>query len=229
MHDPLAVIFDVDGVLVDSYHAHFRSWQLLLAEYGLEMTEQQFAETFGRTTREIIRQSVGEEGFSERQVALMDDRKEALYREIIARDFREMDGASDLVAALHDAGFAMAVGSSGPPENVELVLERLTSGHLFGATVTGTDVTRGKPDPQVFLLAAERLRRPPACCAVIEDAQPGIAAARAADMVGIGLVSTGRTAEELENAHLTVRSLRELTPAIIRQLIIGRRHASENG
>ena len=223
MDDQLAVIFDVDGVLVDSYHAHFRSWQLLLAEHGLEMTEPQFAETFGRTSREVIRQFAGEGRFSEGQVAQMDERKETMYREIVSQDFREMEGASELVEALHDAGFAVAVGSSGPPENVELVLKRLGAGRLFGAVVTGTDVTRGKPDPQVFLLAAERLRRPPACCAVVEDARPGIAAARAADMAAIGLVSTGRTPDELKAADLTVRSLQELTPAVIRRLIIDRR------
>jgi beta-phosphoglucomutase-like phosphatase (HAD superfamily) len=85
--------------------------------------------------------------------------------------------------------------------------------------VTGMDVTRGKPDPQVFLIAAERLAVPPARCAVIEDAPAGVAAAHAAGMIGIGLVSTGRTRQSLSAAELVVDRLDEISPAVLRQLI----------
>lgn len=222
MNEQLAVIFDVDGVLVDSYDAHFRSWQLLWSEHGQEMSEREFAQTFGRTTREIIRQLSENAELSDEQVAGMDDRKEQHYRDVIARQFPEMDGAAALVRVLYDAGFAVAVGSSGPPENVELVVQRLGVADLLGATITGCDVTRGKPDPQVFLLAAERLERSPRCCAVVEDAPAGIAAAKAAGMASIGLASTGRTVAELREADLVVRSLDELSPLRIQQLISGR-------
>ena len=90
---------------------------------------------------------------------------------------------------------------------------------LFGAVVTGSDVTRGKPDPQVFLLAAGRLGIPPARCAVVEDAPPGIAAAKAAGMTAVGLASTGRTRQSLAAADLVVDALAELTPERIRDLI----------
>ena len=129
-----------------------------------------------------------------------------------------MPGGLELLAGLHAAGFRLALGSSAPPENVELVIERLELGRWLDAVVTGRDVTRGKPDPQVFLLAAERLGVPPARCVVIEDAPVGIAAARAAGMAAVALASTGRTRESLAAADLVIDRLDELSPERLRRL-----------
>jgi beta-phosphoglucomutase len=225
MVDRLAVIFDVDGVLVDSYTAHFRSWQLLWAEHDRAMTEQQFVETFGRTTRESICYIFPDHDYTEQQITALDDRKEELFREIIQADFPDISGAKELVDTLIDQGFAVAVGSSGPPENVKLVTDHLGVTDRLGATITATHVTRGKPDPQVFLLAAEQLTVPPRNCLVVEDAPAGIAAAQAAGMASIGFASTGRTLEELATADLTVKSLAELSPALIRKLIAAQRQS----
>ncbi len=213
----LGVIFDMDGVLVDTYHAHYKSWLVLAEQEGVTFTEDQFAPTFGRTSREIIGHFWGS-GLSDRQIAEMDAAKEEAFRRIIADDFPAMPGARKLIDRLAGEGFALAVGSSGPPENVAMVLEKLGVRARFQAVVTGMDVTRGKPDPQVFLIAAERLGAVPAACAVVEDAPAGVTAARAADMKAIGLVSTGRTPEELREAHLLVHHLSDLTPARIREL-----------
>jgi beta-phosphoglucomutase len=211
MSDALAVIFDMDGVLVDSYAAHQESWRRLASERGYEMTDEQFTATFGRTSREIIELLWGNGQLSNEEIARLDDRKEAYYREIIRRDFPAMEGAAELIGALSAAGFRLAVGSSGPPENVELVLDRLNRAGLFQGTVSGNDVTRGKPDPQVFQIAAERLGVAAERCVVVEDAPAGIAAAHAAQMKCVGLVSTGRTAQELAAADLVVQSLSVLT------------------
>jgi len=219
LNERLAVIFDMDGVLVDSYHAHFRSWLAMAREAGLEFTREEFDATFGRTSREIIAALWKDRRLSNDEIAALDDRKEALFRQMLQADFSPMPGAVRLLEALRNAGLALGVGSSGPPENVDLVLDRLSERSLWGAVVTGKDVTRGKPDPQVFLMAAERLGVLPARCAVIEDAPPGIAAAKAAGMASVGLVSTGRTRALLSQADLVVDSLDELTPEVIRGLI----------
>ena len=216
---PLAVIFDMDGVLVDSYDAHFESWRDTAHEFGREMTAEQFGQTFGRTSREIIAEHWGQGSMTEAEMAAFDHRKEALYRDLVAHKFPAMDGAAELIQALHAAGFKLAVGSSGPPENVALAVEKLGAGPYFDAFVTGRDVTRGKPDPQVFLKAAEKLGIPPADCAVIEDAPAGITAANAANMVSISLLSTGHTAESVAHARLIVHSLRDLSPERIETLI----------
>ena len=120
-----AVIFDMDGVLVDSYQAHFASWAALAAEHDVPFDERRFASTFGRTSRDIIRLLWGEKCSDEAAIASLDDRKEALYREMIASDFPAMDGARELLASLRAAGLPLAVGSSGPPENVDLAIAGL--------------------------------------------------------------------------------------------------------
>jgi beta-phosphoglucomutase len=151
----------------------------------------------------------------------LDDCKEAFFRKLLQQDFPAMDGAAELIHALHQAGFRLAVGSSGPPDNVNLVLDRLQSRACFDGVVTGTDVQRGKPDPQVFLLGAERIGVVPPHCVVIEDAPAGVAAAHAAGMKCIAIASTGRVRESLLAADLVVNSLREVDPARITRLLAG--------
>ncbi len=215
------VIFDMDGVLIDTYRAHYESWRAVAREHGVAFSEQDFARTFGRTSREIIRLQWTDLALTDERVHAIDDRKEALYRDLVAHDFPAMDGARDLIDALRAAGFRLAVGSSAPPENVELAVDRLGGRQLFDAIVHGRDVTRGKPDPQVFLLAAERMGVGPRSCVVIEDAAPGVEAARRAGMASVAFVSTGRTETELLAASplIVVRSLRELTPGTLSALI----------
>jgi beta-phosphoglucomutase len=219
-----AVIFDVDGVLVDSYRAHFASWRQLYGELGIDYTEAAFAADFGRTSRDILCGTLGPETPAER-IRAIDERKEALFREILRADFPAMDGAVELIDALAAGGIAIAVGSSAPPENIALSLEKLGCADKIAARVTGADVNRGKPDPQVFQIAAERLGMPPASCAVIEDAVHGIEAARRAGMTAIALTGTANH-QHLDEADLVVDSLRQLNPEIIRTLIRRRQGVS---
>jgi len=214
-----AVIFDVDGVLVDSYDAHFRSWRDVLAENGLTLDEAGFAQTFGRTSREIIASFWGDD-VDDARAREIDDRKEALYRDLVRVDFPSMAGAVQLIDALRAAGFLLGVGSSAPPANVELTLDCLGRRDAFAAIVTGRDVTRGKPDPQVFLLGAERLGVPPRRCVVIEDAPAGVRAAAAAGTVPVALLGTA-PAETLAEAGAVrvVRTLDELSPELLARLI----------
>ena len=209
---PHAVIFDVDGVLIDSYQAHFESWRMLCRERGLTMSEQQFVDTFGRTSREVARTLWKDAAGSDDDVADMDRRKEAYFRQIIDREFPAMAGAAELIDQLQDAGFSLAVGSSAPPENVHQILEHLQRKERFQGIITGNDVTRGKPDPQVFLLGAQAMRVDPSRCVVVEDAPAGVAAAHAAGMQCVALASTGRSPETLREAEVVVEQLTELTP-----------------
>ena len=218
MDDRLGVIFDMDGVLVDSYRAHLRSWRDTAARHGLALTDADFARTFGRTSRDIIR-ALWPDRFNDAEVARFDAAKEARYREILAEDFPEMPGASDLIRALHEAGFCLAIGSSGPPENVALVLSKLRHGALFDATVNGTEVAHGKPNPDVFLTAASKLGIPPARTAVIEDAPAGVEAARRAGAAAIGLLGTAPRERLAEHADLVVDALSRLSVDLIRGAI----------
>jgi beta-phosphoglucomutase len=222
-NEPAAVIFDMDGVLIDSYRAHLQSWQEAARVEGLKITEEQFAATFGKTSREAIPWLWPDRHFTEVQIKDFDHRKEAAFRRIIAARFLLMPGVLELLDSLDKAGFLLAIGSSGPPENVDLVLDKLEIRPLLSAVVTGADVTRGKPDPQVFLIAAQRLGVSPDRCVVVEDAALGIEAAHAAGMRAIGLASTGRTRQSLAAADLVVDQLGEITPATVRSLILAPR------
>lgn len=202
-----AVIFDMDGVLVDSKEPHLESWRQLARETGLEISDAQFVETFGRTSRDIIGMLFGVTDTD--RVAGMDERKESIYRELVRASVPEMTGARSLVAWLVERGVRCAVGSSGPRENVALVCDAMGFDRLMSATVCGADVQNGKPDPQVFLIAAERLGVGPANCVVIEDAPAGIEAARRAGMRSIGLSST-HDAAALVAADATVERLGDI-------------------
>jgi beta-phosphoglucomutase len=217
-----AVIFDMDGVLVDSYTAHFESWKKSSARFGLTMTETDFAATFGRTSRDIIRH-LWPNKFDDAQITAFDAAKESDYRDILRATLPVMSGAEDLIAALHQANFAMAIGSSGPKENVSVVVGGLKNGSFITQTVNGAEVKHGKPDPEVFLLAAQKLAVPPDHCAVIEDAPAGVEAARRAGMFSIGLLGTASRDALAKHANVVVAHLTDLSPAKITQWITAKR------
>ena len=209
----------MDGVLVDSYDAHLESWLVMAKEQGQSFTKEHFDTVFGRTSFEIIAELWENCDLSREAMMEMDDRKELFFREILEKNFPAMPGIQKLVTALDEAGFQLAVGSSGPPENVEFVLNALGLKDHFDAIVTGRDVTRGKPDPEVFLTAAAKVGVDPSRCVVVEDAPPGIKAAHAGGMRAIGLASTGRTPEMLAEAEMVVTSLESLTPESFDRLL----------
>jgi beta-phosphoglucomutase len=211
-----AVIFDMDGVLVDSYEAHFISWKQMLGSQGIAFTREQFAESFGRTSREIIAENWPEYARDEQTISRWDLQKEQAYRDILRRDFPEMPGAGALIQSLHREGFALAIGSSAPPENLAVVLEGLDHSECFDAKVTGSDVSRGKPDPEVFLKAADALGVSPQRCVVVEDAPAGLEAARRAGMLPVALTGTAPTEALARHAHVVVDSLSQLRPETLR-------------
>ncbi|NLX04489.1 MAG: HAD family phosphatase [Phycisphaerae bacterium] len=217
MSDEYGVIFDMDGVIVDSYRPHFRSWRLLARENGLELTEADFARLFGRTSREILRE-LWPGGLDEVRVRQLDDRKEHLYRQIIRDEIPACEGLFDLLDDLAGGGVCMAVGSSGPPENVDLVLDGLNIRRFFSGVVTGRDVERGKPDPQVFLTAAAKINVHPGRCVVVEDAPAGLLAAHRAGMKAVA-VTGSHPAERLVEADIIVDSLGQLDVGVLGHLI----------
>lgn len=210
------VIFDMDGVLVDSAEPHFQSWQQLAEELGQPITRERFRATFGRQSKDVIPALLGET--LPDRVKKLDERKEQLYREIIRANPPIMPGAAKLVRELAASGAKLAVGSSGPMENIELVLGAMGVRELFHAVVGGHDVSRGKPDPQVFILCCARLSMPPQRCVVIEDAPVGVDAAKAAGAKAVALLSH-HPREKFHRADLIVDELRGLGVEQLRELV----------
>ncbi len=210
-----AVIFDMDGVLVDSYAPHLESWRVLAKEIGASISDAQFDHTFGRTSRDIIRMLF--DVTDDERVRDYDDRKEALYRDIVRGSIPEMPGATALLNRLAGQGIALGVGTSGPRANIDLVCDELDWNALLRVRVTGADVMKGKPDPEIFLQGALRLEVTPAECVVVEDAPAGVEAAKRAGMRCIGLASTheagalseaDRVVDALDDAWLLIESWR---------------------
>src|SRR5262249_15269117 len=170
------VIWDVDGTLVDTAELHYRAWVQLAQELKKPFTRADFVATFGRRNPEILRQLFGNH-LSDRQVAELGDRNEDLYRAAARQGVELLPGVRQLLDGLHAAGFKQAVGSSAPRRNLELIMELTGTTRFFEAVVSMEDTQRGKPDPQVFQVAADKLGVPPRRCLVMEDAVAGVQAA----------------------------------------------------
>ena len=182
------------------------------------MTQQMFARTFGQTSCTVITGLWSAANLTEQQILDFDDEKEAAYREIVKRSFPELAGAKELIQSLFEAGVPMAIGSSGPIPNVEAALDHVDPHHHVAVKVTREDIERGKPDPQVFQIAAARLGIPSASCVVLEDAPVGVAAAHAAGSPCVGVMSTGRTREDVQEAEWIVNDLTEVDVDGLRHL-----------
>lgn len=214
---PIGVIFDMDGVLVDSAAAHFQSWRRLGRQQGIQVTQEQFSATFGRQNRDIIPLLFGR--VSEPALQELADRKERIYRDLIRADPPIVDGAMDLVVSLHEAGAQLAVGSSGPRANIDLILEAMGVRDRVRVVVSSDDVSRGKPDPQVFSMACGRLGVPSRQCVVIEDAPSGVEAARAAGAYCVAVLMH-HSRESMKRAHRVVEKLADLRVADLFSLVL---------
>lgn len=202
---PRGVLWDLDGTLVDSTELHWIAWRDAMADEGVPITREMFEATFGWKNEPILRRWMGESAEKERTLRIA-DRKERRYRAALrAQGLRPLPGAREWVERLHREGWKQAIASSAPLENVEAVLEVLDLGHDFEAIVSGDDVREGKPDPRVFLLAAERLGVAPSRAIVVEDAAAGIEGAKRAGMKSIGVNPKLRL-----DADVYVRSLEDL-------------------
>lgn len=214
----IGVIFDWDGVVIDSSECHERSWTLLANEVTKPLPEGHFKAGFGKKNQEIIPDILGW-SHDPAEIARLGERKEELYRALVVEHgVRILPGARELLSALRAAGIPRSIGSSTPRANLDAIFAATGLDQLFDAVVSGDDVSNGKPAPDVFLLAASRLSLPPARCVVIEDAHVGIEAAHRAGMKVLA-VATTNSLSDLTRADAAVASLETVTPDFLRHLL----------
>ncbi|HKW95120.1 MAG TPA: HAD family phosphatase [Methylomirabilota bacterium] len=178
---PTAVIFDMDGVLVDSEPFGYEALRRVMARYGLAYSEEENAEFLGRTTLESCRILKARHGLPEAAETLADWYIEGMLA-LIGRGPIPMAGVPDVLRRIRASGYRLALASSAEPRLIEANLTALSLRPLFEAVVSGTQVARGKPAPDVFLATAERLAVPPHGCLVVEDSRNGLLAAKSAGM-----------------------------------------------
>jgi HAD superfamily hydrolase (TIGR01509 family) len=211
---PKAVLWDLDGTLVDSEEFHWRSWRDTVRAEGIELTYEQFLASFGQRNDRILPAWLGADVDAGR-VRRIGDEKEGEFRRLAdVHGLTPLPGAREWLSALRAAGWKQAIASSAPRANVEMMLRVAALEDFFDAIVSADDVTIGKPDPQVFLRAAEKVHVPPSRCIVVEDAAAGIEAARRAGMRCIGMKKNA----PLE-ADVFVKSLVDLPPDAFERLL----------
>lgn len=208
------VLWDLDGTLVDSTELHWIAWRDVMQAEGVPITRGMFEATFGWKNDPILRKWLGDDVSDERRQRIAGE-KERNYRIALRKEGLEpLAGAREWVERLHAEGWKQAIASSAPRENIDAVLDVLDLGHDFEVIVSGDDVTVGKPDPQVFLLAAGRLGVDPSRAIVVEDAEAGVEGARRAGMRSIGVNAKLRLA-----ADVHVRALPDLDAGAFAALI----------
>jgi beta-phosphoglucomutase family hydrolase len=203
-----AVIWDMDGVLVDTFDGHFRAWSRLFAELGHPFTIDDFRSTFGMNNRNIFK-ALLDRTLAEDEFHLLSDRKEEYFRQSVRGSTRPLPGVEEWLQRFDRLGLSQAVGSSAPQQNIDVHLDELNIRRYFAAIASGANLP-GKPDPAVFLLAARLLNAAPADCLVIEDSVQGVEAAKRAGMRCVAVLTTN-PAELLQRADLVVPDLTHLT------------------
>jgi len=210
-----AVIWDLDGVIIDSADEHRRAWQRLARETGVTLTDADFWATFGKRNDDIIPLIWG--NISPEQLQELANRKEFYFREFVREAAAPLPGSMELMRGMHEAGFPQALASSTPIENIVLIKELLHLDRYLSALVSGESVARGKPAPDIFLKAADELHMSPSVCLVIEDAVAGVQAALAAGMRCIA-VAGNRDLPGLRAADLVVKDLTEVDVERVRSI-----------
>jgi HAD superfamily hydrolase (TIGR01509 family) len=191
---PRAVLWDLDGTLINSARAHWQAWHDEMAAQGIDLSFEAFMDTFGQRNDRVLRLWIHPDLTLE-EIARISETKEIRFRESLRGQGMELQpGGAQWIQTLRTAGWKQALATMAGRENVHAVFAG-KQGQYFEAVVTAEEVVRSKPDPDVFLLAASRLGVPPSRCVVVEDSPAGIEAARRAGMKSIGIGSTTSAAD----------------------------------
>lgn len=214
----IAVLWDMDGVIVDTAPYHFAAWQQIFEKRGVKFTRAEFKRSFGRRNETII-PDILDKNISGAEIAAIAKEKEAVFRRLGRNKIKPFPGAVNLIKHLAERHVKMALVSSTPARNIEVILNCLGIGGFFKTIISGEDVTNGKPDPEGFLLAAERLGIMPGNCVVIEDSTAGVSAAKRAGMHCVAITNTCPRSK-LVSADLIIDSLETIDVDDLKRLAL---------
>ncbi len=213
-----SAIFDMDGTLIDNTPYHFRSWQMLFKKYGKGDLSKKtyYTDISGVPVMETIRRVFGADNNESGLKSLLNE-KEEFYRAAYGPHVAPINGLETFLAKLKLAGVKMAMATSATVQDIDFILDKVPIRDDFQEIINSTMVSKPKPNPQIFLKAAEKLNTDPARCVVFEDSLAGIKAAKSAGMKVVG-ITTGHTADELQPVNLVINDYSELTPQKIAAL-----------
>lgn len=216
----LAIIFDMDGVIVDNHQYHLRSWLSFFERNGIQMTETEYKEKVnGRVMHTVLPTILGR-SLSPDEIRTLGEQKETEYRDLYRSEIEPTPGLVDFLQELQQQDIPRAIATSAPPSNVDFTLEGTQLRKYFPVIVDDTMVTTGKPDPEVYLKSAEQLGMPPEQCVVFEDAILGIQAGKNAGMPVVALATTHSRKElEATNADYVIDDFTGLTVEKLRKVL----------
>ena len=220
---PAAIIFDMDGVLVDSNPFHLRKWIDLLRAHGVPFDEQELPKTVLGPPNDVTFRRYLDRNLSAAQLAELGEELEANFRRQIGPHARALPGVRRFIEECRVQGIAMAVASAAIAKNVNFLIAALGLGEYFGAVITGDQISHPKPDPEIYLKTAGLLGASPPACVVFEDSFVGIAAAKHAGMKCVAIASTfsaGDLRRETQ-ADLIVPSFETVSLQTLRHLFNG--------
>ena len=212
-----AVIWDMDGVIANTAQYHFQGWQIVLRRRGSDYTKEDYWRNTGKRSDAIIKNIMGE-GIPPDEIVTIIKEKDETFQKLMENGIKSFPGVTTLIQSLKAHQFKLAIASSAPMENILMVTRSLKIDDSFDAIISGWEVTKGKPDPQTFLLAAERLGIETKNCVVIEDAISGVTASKRARMRCVAVTNT-TSREELKEADIITDTLEKITVANIERLL----------
>jgi len=207
-HSKKTFLWDMDGVITDSGSFHLAAWQETFDKRGLKFGERNFTKFFGTRNDFIIRSVLGGE-LPQKDVATIVEEKEENFRRKIKGNIKPLPGVMKLLDTIKRGNFKLALASSAPKENIDLVNSELNLERYFDYIVSGREVAESKPSPQIYLLAAEKLGAEPRDCVVIEDSPFGVKAAKAAGMRCLAVTNT-HSKQDLQEADRVADSLEDM-------------------
>jgi beta-phosphoglucomutase family hydrolase len=194
-----ALLFDLDGTIVDNMDSHLQAWVKYLGTLGVKDSDVNiYKSVAGKTTQEVIRTYFGND-LTQDQILEHYKQKEALYKKLYYPVLREIPGVIELLDQAQKLGIPMAIASAAGIDNIDFILDNLKIRKYFSAVVSAGDVKNGKPDPEIFLLAAKRLGMNPSVCLVFEDSIFGLEGAYRAGMKAIAITTAHSAAELKQN------------------------------
>lgn len=214
------LLFDMDGVLVNNLEIHRQAFAEFFRRYGVERSFDELSRVFGKGNDDIMGELMPQDVVERVGIRELGYEKEAIYREIYAPIITPQPGLLEFLAEAEMEGLRSAVGSSGYRVNVDFVLERCAIERYFSAIVAGDEVTRCKPDPEIYLTAASKLGLKPSECIVFEDAEAGIEAAKRAGIKVVALATTfSREFLAATDADVIVDDFTQVSVDMLRRLV----------
>lgn len=213
----MAAIFDMDGVISNNMGYHAKAWEFFLQKYSSQLKIGDVTPHFGKTNRDLMGYIFGR-SLSPADVDRYGEEKEELYRRFYADHMAPLPGLVAFLEEIRASGFRTVVATSAPKSNVDFLLDGLSIRDRFDAIVDASEVTRGKPNPEIYIKAAERVGCEPSACIVFEDSLAGIQAGRNAGMIVIG-VATTLPPERLIATDFIIKDFREIRVGLVLELL----------